>query len=350
MQADRINNINIESEILLPVPAALKQMVKVSADAEKFVFGARDEIHNILDKKDSRVMVIVGPCSIHNIDDALLYAEKLKNLSNEVSDVMMVVVRSYFEKPRTVTGWKGFINDPDLDGSFRIDEGLKQARQFLIELAKMGLPAATEAVDPITPQYLGDLISWTSVGARTAESQTHRQMASGLSTPVGFKNSTSGDVDIAINAVKAARQPHRFLGITEYGHSAVFHTKGNLYGHIVLRGGNGVNYGFESIAKCEKRLIEEGLPLNMVVDCSHGNSLGDASSQLIAFETCVSHILEGGSPIVGMMVESNLMAGKQSIHDDKSQMVSGMSITDECMGWEDTESMILSAAEKIRAC
>lgn len=345
---DRINNINIVSEKLLPTPAEVKKRLPLSPKADESVYYSRRQIRAILGRRDPRILVIVGPCSIHNIEEALEYARKLKALSDDVRDTLMLVMRVYFEKPRTSVGWKGFINDPCLDDSYSIDEGLRKAREFLLRPAEMGLPTGTEALDPITPQYIGDLISWTAIGARTIESQTHREMASGLSTPVGFKNGTDGSMDTAINAITAARRPHHFLGITEQGQSAVFHTSGNQYGHIVLRGGTKPNYDPMSISLCERKLLEAQLPVNIVVDCSHGNSEGNPILQPAVLESCVQQITDGNKSIVGFMVESNLLSGKQSIPEDVVNLKPGVSITDACVDWSTAEDMIRGAHDALR--
>jgi 3-deoxy-7-phosphoheptulonate synthase len=259
-------------------------------------------------------------------------------------------MRVYFEKPRTTVGWKGLINDPDMDDSFHIEKGIRQARELLLYLADNGVPAATEALDPIMPQYLSELVTWTAIGARTTESQTHREMASGLSTPVGFKNGTDGSLAVAVNALQSARHPHHFLGITQQGQSAVFRTRGNRYGHIVLRGGGGrTNYDSVSIALCERELEKAGLPANIVVDCSHGNSTKDPGLQPLVAENLGNQILEGNRSIVGMMLESNLHWGSQPIPADRSQLQYGVSVTDACIDWETTEGLLKSLDGRLRS-
>jgi 3-deoxy-7-phosphoheptulonate synthase len=294
-------------------------------------------------------MVVVGPCSIHDLKAAHEYADKLRELANEVNDTLLLLMRVYFEKPRTTIGWKGLINDPYLDDSFHIEKGLFMARELLLDLNDMGLPAATEALDPIMPQYLSDLVSWTAIGARTSESQTHREMSSGLSMAVGFKNATDGTLSVAINALQSVSHPHHFLGINQKGQCAVFHTRGNNYGHIVLRGGGGrQNYDSVSIAMCEKELIKVGLPVNIVVDCSHGNSNKDPGLQSLVAENCINQILEGNNSIVGLMLESHLHWGNQPLTKDISQLKHGVSITDACIDWSTTEQVVRSAREKLR--
>ncbi|HZO14754.1 MAG TPA: 3-deoxy-7-phosphoheptulonate synthase, partial [Polyangiaceae bacterium] len=273
--------------------------------------------------------------------------EKLRALADELSDTLLVIMRVYFEKPRTHVGWKGFINDPFLDDSFRIDEGLSRARDFLLRVAELGLGVGSEALDPILPQYVGDLISWVAIGARTTESQTHREMASGLSQPVGFKNGTDGNIEVAINALRAARHPHSFLGVTADGRCAVFRTRGNRFGHIILRGGPRPNYDSVSLAMCEEALAAAGLEANIVVDCSHGNSLKRPEMQPLVLQNCVNQIRDGNRSIVGFMLESNLAAGRQDIPADRQKLVRGVSITDACIDWPTTERALREAAERL---
>jgi 3-deoxy-7-phosphoheptulonate synthase len=286
-------------------------------------------------------MVVVGPCSIHDPQAGLDYAERLKALSDEVSDTLLLVMRVYFEKPRTVTGWKGFINDPRMDDSFHIEEGVRKAREFLLRIGEIGLPAATEALDPISPQYLGDLITWTAIGARTSESQTHREMSSGLSTPVGFKNTTDGDLSAAVNAILSAARPHSFLGINDQGLASIVRTKGNAHGHLVLRGGSGrPNYVTVSISQAEAALRKAGLPENIVVDCSHANSQKNPRLQPLVLQDCAYQILRGNGSILGVMVESFLEEGNQPIPADLATLRYGCSVTDACLGWDDTAAML----------
>jgi 3-deoxy-7-phosphoheptulonate synthase len=303
-------------------------------------------LQDILDGRDPRLFAVVGPCSIHDIDAAREYATRLKQLADEVSDTIVILMRVYFEKPRTTVGWKGLINDPDMDDSFHVEKGIYMARELLLQLTNMGLPTATEALDPIMPQYLGDLITWTAIGARTTESQTHREMASGLSTPVGFKNGTDGSLDVAINALKSSMQSHHFMGINQEGRTAVFQTRGNAYGHTVLRGGGGrPNYDSVSIALCEQALEKAGLEPRVVVDCSHANSNKDHNLQTLVARDCVEQIINGNRSIIGLMLESNLNAGNQKIGDDLSKLEYGVSVTDACINWTSTEDALRQAHE-----
>ena len=310
----------------------------------------RRTLEAILDRKDPRVFIVVGPCSIHDPVAGLDYARRLKALADEVSDTLVLVMRVYFEKPRTSTGWKGYINDPHMDDSFRIDEGMEKARRFLLDVNEIGLPAATEALDPIAPQYYGDLISWTAIGARTSESQTHREMASGLSTPVGFKNGTDGSLDAAVNGVLSASHPHSFLGINGQGQSSIIRTRGNAYGHVVLRGGGGrPNYDSVSVSLAEKALTKAKLPTNIVIDCSHSNSWKNPEYQPLVMRDVTHQIREGNRSIVGLMIESNIEAGNQPIPADLSQLRYGCSVTDACVDWATTETMIREMRETLRA-
>ena len=349
MQESKLSNINVLSQDLLPTPEQVKKDLPISAEAERTVLQGREVLQNILDRKDHRIFIVLGPCSIHDVEAAMEYASRLKKLADEVSDTLYLVMRVYFEKPRTTVGWKGLINDPTMDDSFLIEKGLYKARKLLLDIADLGIPTATEALDPITPQYLSDLISWTAIGARTTESQTHREMASGLSTPVGFKNGTDGSLSVAINALHSAARGHHFLGINQEGQCAVFRTAGNKYGHVVLRGGGGKhNYDSVSIAECERELAAEDLPPNITVDCSHGNSNKDPANQPLVTQDCVNQIIEGNRSIVALMLESNLEWGNQSIPADLSQLKYGVSVTDACIDWATTEKTIREAADKLR--
>jgi 3-deoxy-7-phosphoheptulonate synthase len=340
-------NLNITGEKLLLTPNEVKQKLPLSASAELRVIEARQTIRDILSGKDSRVFLVVGPCSIHDIKSALEYAEHLTSLSEKVKNKFFIVMRAYFEKPRTTIGWKGFINDPDLDDSFKINEGLLKARDLLVKVSEMGLCSATEALDPIIPQYLDDLIAWYAIGARTTESQTHRELASGLSTPVGFKNGTDGNIQIAVNAMLSAKEPHHFLGINQNGQCTVMQTKGNSYGHIVLRGGTAPNYDSKNIEVCVNELAKHSLPQKILVDCSHGNSLKDHNNQPKVFEACVQQIKNGSKSIFGMMIESHLFAGNQKHSTKQSELKYGVSITDACIDWKTTENLILNAADAL---
>jgi 3-deoxy-7-phosphoheptulonate synthase len=314
------------------------------------VLAGREAIRNILDDKDRRLFVVIGPCSIHDPKAAMEYADRLKKLAGRVKETLFLVMRVYFEKPRTTVGWKGLINDPRMNDSFHIEEGLKLARKVLLDITAMGLPTATEALDPITPQYLSELIAWSAIGARTTESQTHREMASGLSTPVGFKNGTDGNIQVAINAMQSALKPHHFLGIDANGKIAVFKTRGNPYSHVVLRGADsGPNYDPESVARCEAALKKNGLRPKIMIDCSHGNSNKDHKNQSKVFDHCIERVLEGDRAICGMMVESNLFEGNQRIPADLSQLKYGVSVTDQCIDWETTEALVIKAHERLKA-
>ncbi len=344
-----INNLNVLSQDLLPTPTKIKEELPLSKKAEQVILKGRETVRNILDHKDHRLFVVVGPCSIHNTEAALEYAKKLKDLADKVSDTLYIVMRVYFEKPRTTVGWKGLINDPEMDDSFHIEKGLYTARKLLLDIAEIGLPTSTEALDPISPQYISDLISWTAIGARTTESQTHREMASGLSTPIGFKNGTDGSLDVAINALHSASRSHHFLGINQEGQCAVFHTRGNKYGHVVLRGGGGkTNYDSVSIKLCEDELKKANLPLNIAVDCSHGNSEKKPERQSLVIENCVNQIIEGNQSIVALMLESNLNWGSQSIPKNLKDLKYGVSVTDACIDWETTEKILVDARNKLQ--
>ena len=346
---ERLQNINVLSSEILPTPEQIKQSLPLPAESEEFVYRSRGVVQRILDREDPRIFVVVGPCSIHDTAAAREYALRLRGLAERVAGTMLLLMRVYFEKPRTTVGWKGLINDPDMDDSFHIEKGIRQARQLLLFLAEQGIPAATEALDPIMPQYLSELVTWTAIGARTTESQTHREMASGLSTPVGFKNGTDGSLAVAVNALQSARHPHHFLGITQQGQSAVFRTRGNRYGHIVLRGGGGhTNYDSVSIALCERELEKADLPTSIVIDCSHGNSTKDPGLQPLVAENLGNQILEGNRSIVGLMLESNLHWGSQSIPADRSELQYGVSVTDACIDWETTEGLLQSLDSRLR--
>ncbi len=344
-----IENVNILDFDPMPSPEEIHAQVPLSAAAVRTVMQGRAALRNVLDRTDPRLIVIVGPCSIHDPVAGLDYARRLKALADEVDDTLLVVMRVYFEKPRTTTGWKGYINDPDMDDSFNIADGMRKARQFLRDVAEIGLPAGTEALDPISPQYLGDLIAWTAIGARTTESQTHREISSGLSTPVGFKNGTNGDIGIAVNAILSAARPHSFLGINNQGHTSIVRTRGNAYGHVVLRGGEGrPNYDTVSVQMTEQALEKAGLPANIVVDCSHANSYKKTELQPLVMADVVNQLRFGNRSVVGVMIESNLVAGNQPIPDDLSRLAYGCSVTDACIDWETTETMLRNAHQQLR--
>jgi 3-deoxy-7-phosphoheptulonate synthase len=349
MTRPRLENLNIAALDLMPPPDEIHARVPLSESAAESVARGRATLQRILDRKDPRLFIVVGPCSIHDPVAGEDYAGRLAKLAAEVEDTLYLVMRVYFEKPRTSTGWKGFINDPRMDDSFHIEEGMERARAFLLRVAERNLPAGTEALDPIAPQYLGDLVSWTAIGARTSESQTHREMASGLSTPVGFKNGTEGDVSVALNAIKSAAGPHAFLGINMQGRSSIVRTRGNAHGHLVLRGGGGrPNYDTVSVSMAEKALCAAGLAPNIVIDCSHANSSRDPNLQPLVMADCVHQIREGNRSIVGLMIESNIEGGSQPIPEDRSKLRYGCSVTDPCVDWPTTEKMIRTAREILK--
>ena len=345
-----LDNVNVETMSELPSPEQVYDRLPLTDAAAATVLAGREAIRQILERRDPRVFVVVGPCSIHDPVAALDYARRLKRLAEEVSETLVLVMRVYFEKPRTATGWKGFINDPQMDDSFRIEEGLMRARKLLMQLAEMGLPTGSEALDPICPQYLAELISWYAIGARTTESQTHREMASGLSAPVGFKNGTDGALEVAINAIRSARLPHGFLGVNQAGKTSIIRSRGNRYGHLVLRGGGGrPNYDTVSVRLAESALARARLAGNIVIDCSHANSMKDPGLQPLVFRDCMHQILEGNRSIVGMMLESNLEAGSQPIPEDLSKLRYGVSVTDPCMSWASTEELLRGANRELAA-
>ena len=343
-----LDNVNVDAMVEMPSPAEVDARVPLTETAARTVLAGRAAIRAILDREDPRRFVVVGPCSIHDPDAALEYARRLRKFADEVRGTLMLVMRVYFEKPRTSVGWKGFVNDPRMDDSFRIDEGIVRARELLMQIAEMGLPTASEALDPICPQYLSELISWYAIGARTTESQTHREMASGLSAPVGFKNGTDGGLEVAVNAIQSAAAPHGFLGVSAAGKTSIVRSKGNRYGHLVLRGGGGrPNYDTVSVRLAENALARAGLRQNIVIDCSHANSMKDHALQPLVFTDCVHQILEGNRSIVGMMLESNLGAGSQPIPEDRSQLRYGVSVTDPCIDWATTEELLRRAHREL---
>jgi 3-deoxy-7-phosphoheptulonate synthase len=344
-----VDDLNIVSQEILISPDDIKKALPLSDAALKVVTEGRDTVRNILEGKDHRLMVVVGPCSIHDVEAAKDYAQRLKKLADELQDTLFIVMRVYFEKPRTTVGWKGLINDPYLDDSFKIQEGLQIGRQLLLDVSEMGLPTATEALDPISPQYVQDLISWSAIGARTTESQTHREMASGLSSAVGFKNGTDGGLTVAINALESVSSPHRFLGINTAGQVAITHTKGNPYGHVVLRGGNGKpNYDSVSIALCEQELQSAGVSTNIMVDCSHANSNKSHDLQPLVMDNIANQIIEGNQSIIGIMVESNIGPGNQKISSNLDDLIYGVSVTDACIDWETTVKTLTDMSDKLK--
>lgn len=349
MSQVKVDNVNVEAYEVLTTPEALKQELPLSAAASETLAASRQVIRDILDRRDHRMFLVVGPCSIHDIDAAMDYARRLKALADEVSDTLYLVMRVYFEKPRTTVGWKGLINDPYMNDSFKIEDGLHIGRKLMLDILELGLPTSTEALDPISPQYLADCISWSAIGARTTESQTHREMASGLSSAVGFKNGTDGGLQVAINALKSVSKPHRFLGINPAGEVAVIKTTGNAYGHVVLRGGSaGPNYDSVHVKLCEDELEQAGVAPSIMVDCSHANSNKQPELQPLVMDNVSNQVLEGNRSIVGLMVESNIGAGNQSIPEDLSQLQYGVSVTDGCIDWPTTESAIRSMRDKLK--
>ncbi|MEC8860547.1 MAG: 3-deoxy-7-phosphoheptulonate synthase [Pseudomonadota bacterium] len=345
----KADDLNIESIDTLMTPQQLKEQMPLQGAALESVRKGRQTIFDILDRKDPRLFVVVGPCSIHDPKAAMDYAERLKKLADEVQDSLYIVMRVYFEKPRTSVGWKGLINDPFMDDTFQIEEGLKIGRKLLLDVANMGLPASTEALDPISPQYLQDLIAWSAIGARTTESQTHREMSSGLSSAVGFKNGTDGGLTVAVNAMQSVSHPHRFLGINKDGQVAVVRTKGNPYAHVVLRGGSaGPNYDSVHVAKAEEALKKGGVSTNIMIDCSHANSNKDPSIQSLVLKDVTHQILEGNESIIGVMLESNINFGNQKIPKDLKELKYGVSVTDACIDWAETERSIKEMAAKLK--
>ena len=340
------DNLNVVDVIPLISPEILKDNLPVSETAAETVITARKAIQQILAGKDQRLLVIVGPCSIHDADAAHDYAERLKKLADQVAETILIVMRVYFEKPRTTVGWKGLINDPELNGSHKINEGIKLARKILLATNDIGLPCATETLDPITPQYLADLISWSAIGARTTESQTHRELASGLSMPVGFKNGTNGGLTVALNAMKSAQQPHHFLGISQEGASSVIQTSGNNFVHLVLRGGsNGPNFDAVSIHNAADELASAGLPKAIMIDCNHANSGKDPERQELVLRNLILQIKDGDQSIIGTMIESNINGGNQPISKD---MKYGVSVTDACLDWDNTNRILLNAHDSLK--
>ncbi|MGB1197956.1 MAG: 3-deoxy-7-phosphoheptulonate synthase [Thalassotalea sp.] len=342
-----LNDIHVNAEEVLITPNELREALPLPAQGRAFVESAREVISNIIHKKDPRLLVIAGPCSVHDLAAAKEYARKLKVLHDKYQDSIYIVMRVYFEKPRTTVGWKGLINDPHMDGSFDVESGLKIARELLLYLTELGLPLATEALDPISPQYLAELFSWSAIGARTTESQTHREMASGLSMPIGFKNGTNGSLDVAINALQSAASSHRFMGINRQGQVALIKTSGNPDGHVILRGGKQPNYDSVNVALCEQSLSKQGLVPGIVVDCSHGNSNKDYRRQPLVADNVFTQICEGNKSIIGIMLESHLNAGNQSSDLPKDELAYGVSVTDACIDFAETEQLIENASKKL---
>lgn len=344
------SDLNVVSTELLPPPEAILAELPLTDSARQSVVQGRAVIRDILDGKDDRLLVIAGPCSVHDRHSMSEYADRFAELSARVQDRVHLVMRTYFEKPRTTVGWKGLIYDPNLDDSYDIEAGIRLARTLMLEVVERGIPTAIEFLDPIVPQYLADLTAWAAMGARTTESQTHRQMASGLSVPVGFKNGTAGSVQIAVDAILSARAPHAFLGIARDGRTSIVRTAGNEYGHLVLRGGSeGPNYRAPHVESALQQLAGAGLPERLVVDCSHANSSKDHTKQAIAFRDVLGQRVAGNRAIVGVMLESHLNAGRQSLGDDPAALEYGVSITDACIGWDETEQLLNLAHEQLGA-
>ncbi|GAB02956.1 3-deoxy-D-arabino-heptulosonate 7-phosphate synthase [Acinetobacter sp. NBRC 100985] len=344
-----IDDVNIKSIQTLITPAELKADLPLSEAASQTVLQGRATVRNILDGNDKRLFVVIGPCSIHDPKAAHEYADRLKELSEKVKDTLYLVMRVYFEKPRTTVGWKGLINDPDMNDSFNIEKGLHIGRGLLIDLNEKGLPCATEALDPNSPQYYQDLISWSAIGARTTESQTHREMSSGLSSPVGFKNGTDGGLTVATNAMQSVKHGHSFLGLNENGQVAIINTKGNPYAHVVLRGGNGKpNYDATSVADAEAALAKAKVSNKIMIDTSHANSNKDPYLQPLVLKNITEQILDGNKSIVGIMVESHLKGGRQDIPENLCDLEYGKSVTDGCIDWDTTEKALLEMHEALK--
>ncbi|WP_321282245.1 3-deoxy-7-phosphoheptulonate synthase [Marinifilum fragile] len=344
----RIENLNVSVEQAIITPIALKELYPLTEKCINTVHKGQSTIKNILSGRDKRILAIVGPCSIHDIKAAKEYARKMKDLADELTDQLFLVMRVYFEKPRTTIGWKGLINDPFMDNTCQIQEGLKQARELLVYIAELGLPAAGEALDIVTPQFIQDLFSWTAIGARTTESQSHRNMASGLSSVVGFKNGTDGNIDIALNAMQAVAAPQNFVSINPEGKVSVIRTKGNPNTHIILRGGKTPNYEARYVKEIEDKLNGFGITPKIMIDCSHANSGKQASNQELVLQDIATQLQHGSQSIKGFMLESNLEFGKQDIPANKSDLKYGVSVTDECLDWKSTAQLLRSFSESIK--
>jgi 3-deoxy-7-phosphoheptulonate synthase len=349
MDDKRIYNINVLSQDVLLTPEAVKERVPITRRAQATVLDGRQAVESVLDRSDHRLIVVVGPCSIHDPSAAMDYAQRLKRVADEVADTLLVVMRVYFEKPRTTVGWRGLINDPHLDGSFAVNDGLRLARRLLLDVVALGLPTGCEFLDPISPQFFADTVTWAAIGARTTESQVHRNLASGLSMPVGFKNGTGGGIQMAIDALRAAASPHSFLSVTEQGLAAIVTTRSNPDCHVVLRGGRGgPNYDLESVQRTLEGLRAAGLPPRVMIDASHDNSQKDYRRQPLVAHEIAAQVAEGEAGIVGVMLESFLVEGRQDFLD-KAALVYGQSITDSCMSWETTVLVLRELAEAARA-
>ena len=331
----------------LSTPDEVRNELPLNEGAVKTILNSRKNIENILDGKDDRIFVVVGPCSIHDPVAAIDYAERLKNISEKVADNLLIIMRVYFEKPRTTVGWKGLINDPMLDGSFKVNEGIRIGRKLLLDIVNLDIPAGTEYLDLISPQYISDIISWGAIGARTTESQCHRELASGLSCPVGFKNGTDGNLQIVFDAIKSGSGAHHFLSVTKKGNSAIFSTSGNQYCHTILRGGTKkVNYDEKSIDEVSARLEKANLPQQIIIDCSHANSMKDHNKQILVINDIANQLEKGDKRIKGLMIESNIVEGNQNINDPN--LVYGKSVTDACIGWDDTEKSLYKLSEAVK--
>ncbi len=348
-ESNEVHNLHITGFEHLPTPDELRQEFSLQGQALGTVREGHRAVKGILDRTDPRLIVVVGPCSIHNPDEALQYARLLKPLADALSDELLILMRVYFEKPRTSIGWEGLIYDPFLDGSHRIDQGLRTGRKLMLEIAELGLPIAIEALDLISPQYLQDLVSWTAIGARTTESPTHRKLASGISSAIGFKNNVDGELSVAINGIRSASANHSFISVTGEGRVAVFRTEGNPHCHIILRGGKTPNYQPAFVAQCEAELRKAGHAENLMIDCSHGNSQKDPARQQEVLNSVADQIAQGNRSIIGVMLESNLEEGNQPIPDDLAEMRPGVSITDACISWTTTETLLRAFAEAIRS-
>ncbi len=342
------DDVRIKDVKPLISPVWLLNKLKESEKTTQNILATRTAIHNVLTKQDDRLLVVVGPCSIHDPEAGLEYAKRLLKVRDQLSDDLLIVMRVYFEKPRTTVGWKGLINDPQLDGSYDINTGLETARKFLLDVNELGMPAGAEFLDTITPQYIADLVSWGAIGARTTESQVHRELSSGLSCPVGFKNATNGNVKIAIDAIKTANSPHHFLSFTKEGNAAIFSTKGNQDCHVILRGGTEPNYQAKFVDEACAKLAAEGLAENIMIDCSHANSQKQFELQKIVAQDIGEQVASGDTRIIGVMVESHLNEGKQS-HQPGAPLKYGQSITDGCLCWEDSETLLQQLAESVRS-
>jgi len=342
-----IDNLHIIGFEELPTPGSLKDEMPLQKKALQTVLDGHRAVKNILDRKDPRIVVVVGPCSIHNREEAIEYANRLKPIADELKDSLLILMRVYFEKPRTTVGWEGLIYDPHLDGSHRIDHGLRLGRELMLQIAEIGLPIAVEALDLISPQYIQDLVTWTAIGARTTESPTHRKLASGISSAVGFKNNVDGNLTVAVNAIRSASASNSFISVTEQGKVAIFRTGGNPHCHVILRGGVSPNYDNVSVQACEEVLKKASLPVNLMIDCSHGNSEKDYRKQGMVLKNIAEQISAGNKSIIGVMLESNLVEGNQPIPDDLEEIRYGVSITDSCMGWDDTETLLREFAQTV---